>query len=120
MSRLCPAAGSWSLVGVRREAARGVFYVFAPIPMFAVASWGPVLACLPCRLLIVIARSLQPIRWDGLWLPAMSVSMCIPFVLASEVRVTGEAGVMTFLAVACATFAEWRIAGKSRVPVSSH
>ena len=84
----------------------GVFYVFAPIPMFAVAIWAPVLALVGyAACWIVIARSLQPIRRDDLWVPAMALAMCIPFVFASEVRVTGEAAVMTFLAVACATSA---------------
>jgi hypothetical protein len=91
----------------------GVFYVFAPIPMFAVDSWGPALALLGYAVSwIVIARSLQPIRKDDLWLPAMSVAMWIPFVFASEVRVAGEAAVMTFLAVARATSAEWRLSVK--------
>ena len=72
----------------------GVFYVFAPIPMFAVASWGPALALMGyAACWIVIARSLQPIRRDDLWVPAMAVAMCIPFMFASEVRVTGEAAV---------------------------
>ena len=94
----------------------GVFYVFAPIPMFAASPWGPVLALIGyAACWIAIARSLQPIRRDDLWLPAMAVAMCIPFVFASEVRVTGEAAVMTFLAVACATSAEWRLSRKIAV-----
>jgi hypothetical protein len=87
----------------------GVFYVFAPIPMFAAASWGPVLALAGyAACWIVIARSLQPVRRDTPGLMAMAAAMCIPFVFASEVRVAGEAAVMTFLAIASALPAEWR------------
>jgi len=88
--------------------AEGVLYVFAPVPMFAVASWGPLLALAGyAACWITLARSLQPIRTaDDLWVPATAGALCVPFVFASEVRVTGEAAVMTFLAVACAV--EWR------------
>jgi hypothetical protein len=61
---------------------------------------------------VVIARSLQSIQKDNVWVPALAASMCIPFVFASEVRVTGEAAVMTFLAVGCATAVNWRLSAK--------
>ncbi len=94
----------------------GVFYVFAPIPMFAIAIWAPPLALIGyAACWIAIARSLQPIRRDDLWVPAMALAMYIPFVFASEVRVTGEAAVMTFLAVACATSGRWLLSRKIAV-----
>ena len=95
----------------------GVVYVFAPVPMFAVAFWGPMLAFAGyAACWIVIARSLRPIHTgEQLWIPAMAAAMCIPFVFASEVRVTGEAAVMTFLAAACAASTEWRLSAKMAV-----
>ena len=91
----------------------GVLYVFAPIPMFAFSTWGPVLALMGyAACWVVIARSRRSIPKDARWVPAMAAAMCIPFVFASEVRVTGEAAVMTFLGVACATTANWRLSGK--------
>jgi hypothetical protein len=90
----------------------GVLYVFAPVPMFAVSSWAPVLALIGYAICwLIIARSLQPIRTDDdVSIAALAVAMCIPFMFASEVRVTGEAVVVVFLAVACA--AKWRLSGK--------
>ena len=90
--------------------------MFAPIPMFAIAIWAPPLALIGyAACWIAIARSLQPIRRDDLWVPAMALAMYIPFVFASEVRVTGEAAVMTFLAVACATSGRWLLSRKIAV-----
>jgi hypothetical protein len=91
----------------------GMVYVFAPVPMFAGVSWGPALALLGyAALWFVVARSCRPVRSrlaaHG-WIAAMALSMCVPFFFASEVRVTGEAAVLAFLAVAAA--ARWRPAG---------
>jgi hypothetical protein len=95
----------------------GLVYVFAPVPMFAVGRWLPVLALAGyAACWIVIARSLRPINaGEQRWLPALAMMMCIPFVFASEVRVTGEAAVMAFLALACATPAEWRVSARIAV-----
>jgi hypothetical protein len=86
----------------------GMLYVFAPVPMFAISSWGPVFALIVyVGLWLIVAQSLRPFR-PGVngWIPAMALAMCVPFVFASEVRVVGEAAVLTFLAVASA--ARWR------------
>lgn len=88
----------------------GIFYVFAPIPMFAVAPWGPVVALFAYAVFwFLVTRSLRPFRAvstiDG-WIPLMAMTMCVPFVFSSEVRVTGMAAVLTFLAIASA--AHWQ------------
>ena len=92
----------------------GVVYVFAPIPVFAVARWAPIAAFIVyLSLWFVVARSLLPFRAalrEHGGIPAMALTMCIPFVFATEVRLTMDAAVLTFLAVAC--FAQWRRAGK--------
>jgi hypothetical protein len=93
----------------------GMMYVVAPVPMFAVVSWGPILALIGyAALWSVLVRSCRPLRARFAahgWIAAMALAMCVPFVFASEVRVTGEAAVLTFLAIAAA--ARWRPAGKA-------
>ena len=86
----------------------GITYIFAPIPMFAIAAWTPVLALIAyAALWVVVARAVRPARWAASpWIPAMALMMCLPFVFASEVRVVGEGAVLVFLALASAL--EWR------------
>ena len=92
----------------------GILYVFAPVPMFAAVSWGPIVAlCAYGALWYVVARSLRPsgaVSATNRWIPAMALTMCLPFVFASDVRVTGEATVLAFLAIASA--AQWQLPGK--------
>ena len=92
----------------------GVFYIFAPVPMFAIVPSGPVVALFAYAVLwFVVTRSLRPIRAVSTthgWIPAMAMAMCLPFAFASGVRVTGEATVLVFLTIAAA--AQWRLSGK--------
>jgi hypothetical protein len=87
----------------------GVVYVFAPFPMFAATWWGPIAAfALYAVPWLVIAGSLDRAHIRSaatLWLLALAVSMCVPFVFASEVRVTAEAVVFAWLALA--SMARW-------------
>lgn len=92
----------------------GTSYVFAPIPMFAATAWGPVVAFFAYAVLwLIVARSIDPARVRSsttAWLAALALAMCVPFVFASDVRVTGQAAVLTFLAVA--SMARWRRSGR--------
>lgn len=89
----------------------GILYIFAPVQMFAIVPSGPVVALVAYAVLwFVVTRSLRPFRAGPTahgWIPAMAMTMCVPFVFASEVRVTGEATVLVFLAIASA--AQWRL-----------
>jgi hypothetical protein len=80
----------------------GLLYVFAPIPMFAVTAWMPFVALAAYGALwVAVLRSpmtsvRESIRRHG-WIPAMAAAMSVPFLFASDVRITGAAAVMTFL-----------------------
>lgn len=103
-----PLAASLPLRGAKLL--EGVSFVFAPIPMFAVTWWGPVAAFAAyLTLWAVVARSLDRARLTASpagWLLALAVAMAVPFVYASDVRLTAHAAVFTFLAVASMT--RWR------------
>lgn len=95
----------------------GSVYVFAPFPMFAATWWGPIAAfAVYAALWLVIASSLDRARLRSSttgWLLALALSMCIPFVFASEVRVTAEAVALAWPAVASAV--RWNRAAKAAV-----
>lgn len=97
-------AGPAVLIGFAKML-EGVFLVFAPVPMFAVAPWGPVVAAIPyAAFWYLVVRSIprpQALWADG-WIPAITIALCIPFILASEVRVTAIATVPAFLTIAAA------------------
>ena len=92
----------------------GVFYIFAPAPIFAIVPSGPVVALFVYAVLwFVVSRSLHPFHAVSTthgWIPAIAMTMCLPFAFASAVRVTDEATVLLFLAIASA--AQWRLSGK--------
>jgi hypothetical protein len=98
----------------------GVLYIFAPIPMFAVTPWLPFIALTAYAALWLVvlgpgsetrdikgepvAGSLttstkETVRSNA-WIPALAIAMSVPFLFASDVRITGAAAVMTFLSVA--------------------
>lgn len=95
----------------------GTVHVFAPFPMFAANWWGPIAAfAVYAALWLVIAGSLDRARLRSSstgWLLALALSMCVPFVFASEVRVTAEAVVFVWLAAASA--AQWSRAARMAV-----
>ncbi len=83
----------------------GVLYVFAPIPMFAVTFWAPFVALVAYAvawtvLLRSIAKSGATALRSNPWIAAMAAAMSVRFLFASDVRITGAATVMTFLAIA--------------------
>lgn len=83
----------------------GVFFIFAPVPMFTVAPWGPIVAVIPyaaCWYLVARTVPRPQALWTDAWIPAIAVALCVPFIFASEVRVTGIAAVPAFLTIAAA------------------
>ncbi|OFW03197.1 MAG: hypothetical protein A3I61_01485 [Acidobacteria bacterium RIFCSPLOWO2_02_FULL_68_18] len=82
----------------------GIVIIFAPVSMFAWSPWAPIAALFAyAACWFVIIRSLPGpgARVEG-WIIGLALAMCGPFAFNSEVRVTGGAAVLAFLAVAAA------------------
>lgn len=84
----------------------GVLYVFAPVPMFA-STWSAmaIAAIVYVTAWIVLLRpvkisyAMAALRANPT-VPALAAAMSVPFLYASEVRITGAAAVMAFLWIA--------------------